>query len=507
MRRTILLGAGAAVFCSLATLNAGGYRYGVSDQAFYIPVVLQQLTPDLYPNDAPLIAAPDRLFAFDDWFAPILRVTGASLTSAFFVAYSITLFLLYGGIAVLGRALYTTSWAVAGLVIGMTMRHRIPDTAVNTLEGYFHPRLLAFAVGVWGVAVFLRGRTWLALAVAVGAMFVHPITGLWFVVLVGVAAVTADGTARPRLVVLGSALSLLAVGVLMGPLREQLVVMDARWLALLEVKNYLRPSEWPPLTWVGNLGTAVVIGAVYRRRRQLGLVTPRETGLVAGCAVLLGAFFVSVPLSSAHVALAVQLQVNRIFWLLDVVGSCYLGWWLIERPQPVRGSGPRVAIHPRPVVVIVMFALALSRGSYVMFVEQAGQPLIRTTLAHSDWQGVMDWAATQPIGTHFLAAPDHATRYGTSVRVASGRDVYVEVVKDTGMAIYSVDIAHRVLERLEELGHFDTLNEDRALSLAWRYDLDFLITDHTLELPEAHVDGSLRVYDLTGVARVASAGN
>ena len=109
MRRTILLGAGAFVFCSLATLNAGGYRYGISDQAFYIPIIQQQLRPDLYPNDAALIAAPDRFFLFDEWFAVILDVTGASLPLAFLVAYFITLLVLYGGLVVVGRAAYSTS--------------------------------------------------------------------------------------------------------------------------------------------------------------------------------------------------------------------------------------------------------------------------------------------------------------------------------------------------------------------------------------------------------------
>lgn len=41
--RCVALSLGAVAFCLLALLNVGGYRYGVSDQAFYIPVVLQGL--------------------------------------------------------------------------------------------------------------------------------------------------------------------------------------------------------------------------------------------------------------------------------------------------------------------------------------------------------------------------------------------------------------------------------------------------------------------------------
>ena len=42
----------AVAFVLLATLNSAGYRYGASDQAFYIPAVLRHLDPALFPRDA-----------------------------------------------------------------------------------------------------------------------------------------------------------------------------------------------------------------------------------------------------------------------------------------------------------------------------------------------------------------------------------------------------------------------------------------------------------------------
>ncbi len=115
----------------------------------------------------------------------------------------------------------------------------------------------------------------------------------------------------------------------------------------------------------------------------------------------------------------------------------------------------------------------------------------------AEWPDVMEWAASQPVGTHFIADPGHAARYGTSIRVAAARDVYLEVVKDTGMAIYSADIAHRVSERIDALGNFEMLRAEHARALAARYDLDFLITEHELDLPEAWRTSRFRVYALT----------
>lgn len=140
-----------------------------------------------------------------------------------------------------------------------------------------------------------------------------------------------------------------------------------------------------------------------------------------------------------------------------------------------------------------------------MLVEHPSRPLVQMHLASGDWHDVMEWASRQPVGTQFLADPGHAQRYGTSVRVESGRDVYLEIVKDTGMAIYSADVAHRVSERTDDLGHFNQLDAERALALAGQYELDYLITEQWMNLPETRQTGRFHVYDLAGDPRVVAA--
>ena len=504
MRRLLLLTLGAIGFGGLVLLNVGGYRYGVSDQAFYIPVVLQELTPSMYPHDAPLIAAQDRFFFFDDWFASILRYSNISIPSGFLIGYALTLLLLFGAIVTVGRSMYTSWWTVSALAIGLTIRHQIPDTAVNTLESYFHPRLFAFSIGLCAVAAFLRGRTWLALMITGIALLAHPTTGLWFVVFVGSAALVSDRNARPGLI----ALAFMAVGgatfLLAGPLREQLVVMDPTWSSVLSTKDYLIASEWLPITWFGHCAVVVLIGYVYWYRRALGINSTKEDGLIFGGAVLLGLFLLSVPFASARIALVVQLQFNRIFWLLDLFGSIYLAWLLVESPLWSRSKLDWLRKAPRPAMAICLLVLALGRGGYVMFVERTGHPVLEADLAPSDWHEVMEWASSQPLGTHFLAEPDHAARYGTSIRASGGQDVFLEIIKDTGIAIYSADIAHRLSQRVTDLGDFKSLDATTALRLADQYDLDFLITEHPIALPETKQTGRFHIYELNGDVQLAS---
>ena len=496
MQRSVLLALGGLAFCTLLTLNAGGYRYGVTDQAFYIPVVLDEITPALFPHDSDLLAAQDRFLAFDDGFAWLVERTGISLPVAFLAAYLLTLALLYAAVVGIGRLLYRSWWTVGGSVLLMTVRHRIPDTPVNSVEGYFHPRMLAFAIGLWATALFLAGRTRLAVLVVGVALLAHPTTGLWFAILVVGAAVVSDPPTHKVLFAWGVAATSGVAWILAYPLRDQLVIMDATWLEVLAIKDYLVLGEWGIVAWVSNLAIAAVTFALYGHRRALGVTSPRERGLIAGCGLLLGVFLLSAPFSYGAVALAVELQFNRVFWLIDLVGIVYLAWFLVESPLGLRWRAPVSGMRPRRAVVVVVALLALTRGGYRVFVERAGQPIVQVQLADTDWNDVMRWASAQPVGTHFLAHPSHAGRYGTSVRAASGRDVYLELTKDSGMAIYSSDIAHRVARRMSDLGDFEHLTVERARVLAERYAIDFLITEQRLDLPVATEAGQLVVYAL-----------
>jgi len=82
------------------------------------------------------------------------------------------------------------------------------------------------------------------------------------------------------------------------------------------------------------------------------------------------------------------------------------------------------------------------------------------------------------------------------VRVSATRDVFLEDVKDSAIAIYSRDVAHRVVERATVLGDFTTMTPDRARVLAAKYDLNYLVTEQRLELPTAYENSRFRIYVL-----------
>lgn len=478
--------AAIAAFLLLATMNAGGYRYGVVDQAFYVPVVLLKVRPELFPRDSIMLAAQGHLMVMDEAVGYLVAALPVSLPTMFLVLYALSLVLLCVGGVRVSASLCRSSWTTAAFVLALTLRHRITRTGVNTLEGHFHPRVLAFGVGLLALASWLRGHPWRALLLALAAMPLHPTTGLWFVIWVG-AALLVERPPPRRVAFIGAAIGLAAGAVLAftGLIRDRLTVMDPVWVSVIAGKDYIFPTEWPLDAWLINLGYALLIGLAYRSRSRLGLAVEGERGLVIGSFVLVAVFLLSLPLVAARVALAVQLQVSRVFWMTDFLATAYVVWALIEHPVWQRSSagvpagGTRLPARLAGAVVAGVLGLAsVGRGAYSMTVEHPDRPLVQHELAATPWRAAMDAiAAGTPTDAHLLLDPGHAWQEGASARVAAERDVLLEEVKDTALAFYDRDVALRVAERTQAIGDFSQMTTARARDLAARYDLDYLVVN------------------------------
>ncbi len=488
INRSAALAAGALAFCLVAILNCGGYRYGVGDQAFYIPAVTQHLNPELFPRDRAILHAQDRFMFYDDAIAAFVRVSGVPVRTVFFAGYLAGMALLFGAIVAIGHVMYKTWLGVAMLAALLTFRHRITQTGANSLESYFQPRMLAFALGAWAIAAYLRGRTAAALGLVALTFAIHPTTAMWFAIWIGVALLVSERPWRVPIAALGAiGLVLAAWAVTLGPLRGHLNRMDPLWASALAGKDYIFPSDWNASFWLVNLSYLPVALAVYVLRRRRGVAVRREIGLFGGAAALVAVFLMSWPLMLAGVALALQLQTSRVFWMLDFLAAMYLAWLFAELPR---------SLTVRRAAVAVAVAAAIGRGVFVWGVEHAGSPVARIGFPQDNWTDVMQWISRTPPDTHVLADPGHAWKYGSSVRVTGERDVYVEEVKDLALALYSRDVAVEALRRIADVRDFDSFSPDQLRALAARYDLDYLVVEREVDLPVAYRNEQFRVYAL-----------
>jgi hypothetical protein len=472
----------ALLFVLLATANSGGYRYGIADQAFYVPAIAQRLDPSLFPRDAPVLHVQTRLWLGDELAAGVIGATGLTLPQLAAVGYLAGLLLLGGGVVSLARAL-GASWPAALVALSLlTLRHRIARTGANSLEGYFHPRMIAFAIGVWALTCVVRGRIALALACVAAAAIVHTTTGFWFAAAV-VLAVAWRQDRRSLWLVAAAGSVVLAWLALRGQR------MDALWLSAFAAKDYLFPGDWPWWAWCLNLSYPAALVALYRRRAAIAVARGAESSLVAALVLLALAFLIAVPLTSAGIALVVQAQVSRVFWVLDVLALVLLAWWVTD---------DIAARLPRGRVVLVVFVVLVSaaRGLYVI----AGNPdrhLVEWTLPSDAWTDVMTWVGAQPSDLGVLADPAHAWRYGSSVRVASAHDTVLEEVKDSALAIYDRAVAERVVERSRALAGFDALTENDLIDASRRFGAALLVLPRSrpLSLPVLYENSEFVVYD------------
>jgi hypothetical protein len=273
------------------------------------------------------------------------------------------------------------------------------------------------------------------------------------------------------------------------------------WLQAVASKDSLFATQWPLWAWAANLGMLAVIWwscRVRARRVQKDAADAGRDGrpepfvpgnedaaLAWGATALLALFLATLPAVAGGWALAVQFQISRVFWLLDLLALVYL----IDAARLFTVRGPQI-------LAALLLAFSLARGTYVMLVERPERALFETSIPDSPWQDAMLWIRRQPLDTHVLTDPGHAWKYGTSVRVSAERDVFLEEVKDSALAIYSRETAVRVVERTDAIGDFAALTADNARDMARRYDLDYLVTPADLPLPLAYRNGQFRIYAL-----------
>ena len=473
--------AGFLAFLVLASANAAGYRYGVSDQAAYVPAVMIAEHPASFPRDAPLIRTQGGFFIVDDILGGIGRLTGASLEWRFLAAYVIAMATIWIGVLLVGSRLFTSVWILVAFAALLTLRHHIPRTSVNSLEPYFHPRLLAFGLGIIAVAAFRAGRSWLAVGLIGVAALGHATTALWFTVLVGTALLIVDRRWRlPGAIVLAAALAALAWLMVAG------TRMDPLWVEALDGRNFIFANGWPLWAWAANGGLLGALWLAHLVRRRRGTATPEDAALVWGATALVAVFLVTLPAVAAHLALAVQFQFSRVFWVVDLLVAMY----------GLAAIGESLRARQAMALALLLAAFSVTRAVYVMTHEHAERKLFEVSLPESPWLDAMRWLGRQPLDAHVLADPGHAFKYGASVRVAAGRDVLLEDDKDAAVAMYSRPIAERVVERRHALANFTALTAPEARALAERYDLNYLVTEAALPLPEVYRNARFRIYAL-----------
>ena len=417
---TLLL---ALVFGLLVTANSAGYRFGISDQAFYIPAIDLWRWPDLFPRDRVLFEPQARRTVIDEALVDLPRHRP-------FARASVPPRLRLHDRDIHGRR--RARWPIA---VSIALGDRLPDggavaappdseTAANTFEGYFHPRVLAFAIGLVGVGLLLHRQRALALAVSALAVAVHPTTGGWF--LVWLVCRVGHAPARTRWIagIAGAAMLLLTALAARDELAAGLTIMDPAWTAAFSNRDYVFPlSSWSVGTWLALLVSPAIVVAAALWRQRIGECSPSERAIAVGALSLFGVFLLSLPFMAARVALAIQLQTSRVFWPIEFLATAYMVWVVAEAPWTVKPVAARARI-----LVAVLLVAAAARGFYVLRIEH-DNPLVAVGCSERNGSASVDGLPRRRRVTRTFSSTrarlpvrQQLSRRGAARRAAGGRE-------------------------------------------------------------------------------------
>ena len=279
------------------------------DQAFYLPAVHRHLAPESFPRDRLIIDDQDRLNVFTTASSRRARHgrPGGGLFPGTYVASLVLLF----GAARLAAWLGLSRWARLAAWRRSRSSTGSGMTGANRLEGYGHPRVLAFAIGLWAVVSVARAPgglspSWPRRSSSTRRRRCGSGSG---------SASRSSRTARrPWLTAAAAGAAALPPGRSLRARSSPGVVMDAEWLGVVGGKDYLFPDAWPPAPGRWPSPTSPRWPAVRVRAPATGRRAAR-TALVAGLAALLFVFAATLPRRGAR---GPGRAVPGLAYLLDV---------------------------------------------------------------------------------------------------------------------------------------------------------------------------------------------
>lgn len=346
-----------AVAASLLALSRVhlGLRH---DARLYFGDALARLDPQGVGRD--LIFAHDGQFGFS-LYTPALAwlVGGLGLSTTVMLVSALGLALWLAALLLLMSRLLAdlpVAWRRAATVLVIAVAPYYGSHEVFAYgEAFATPRILVEAVGMAALAAWLAGRRWLAAAMLVAALALHPIMALCGLGVLFVALCLEDR--RWLLAGLVAALALAIAAMLRLPVAERLLqVMDPAWRAIGEARSpTVFVSLWPAEAW-GRIAVQAV---------TLGLATALSQGAVrrlmaaALMAGLLGVAFAWLA-DLWSLVLPIQVQAWRTLALMAILAAAGLAVCVRE----LSGRGPTGVLA---VCALVVGWTYISWGALAMF--------------------------------------------------------------------------------------------------------------------------------------------
>lgn len=444
------------VFLTAAAVAIHGYSVGVEDQDVYLSAVKKWLDPSLYPVNAEFFMEQMKASIFIPALGATARLVG--MEWALILWHVASIFLILLGCRRLAELCFdggAARWSAVMLVTVM-LTMPIAGTALYPVDQYLHPRALASAGLLLGIAASLRRRwgwtaVWMAFATAM-----HPLMAVFGISLLLFLWIPWPG-AGP----MPAALAMFPLGLFDK--------MSPAWQEATLARSYYFPLRWEWYEWLGMVAPVIFIwwAGRFARRRGWKVLDRIAVRLVAFAVFqfLIG-MAMTVPSGLQMAALQPMRWLHIFYFFFLIIAGGMAGEFILKRR-------------------VWAWAAAFGALALIMFSVQHDLFLHSD---HTDWPGRLPrnpWAqaflwvrANTPQNAVFALDPKYMElpaedAYG--FRAWAERSVMAEDQKDPGAATVFPELAPKWREQVAAQRGIERFSEGQFLDLRRRFGVDWVL--------------------------------
>ena len=468
---------GLLLLLTAAAIAVHGYHFGAQDGATYTASLKHALDPSLYPLDAAFFLPLTRYSIFIPLVSFTARHLHVPAEGVSMLWHACGILLLLAACRKLSRIAFRESraqWAaIAATCFAMLMP--VAGTGIAITERYLHPRNLALAFIIFGIAAALERRIiaigWLAIGVAL-----HPTIGL-----LGAFHAAFQWWRAPRNELPAAAASLPAgtaasatAFILLFPLAwpSFLPQPNPAWRALIESRRYLFPLRWHWYEWLGIVAPLVLLQLFASISRHDGDEFAAHIGRRAALAGTVGAaaaiIVTAIPAFVPLVATEPMRVLQFVYFSLVFIGGGLLGKHLLGDRQ-VRWA----------------ISIALLGGAFFAAdkLEYRASPHIEwpNSAATNPWITAFRWAkANTPRDALFALDPRYTLLRGEDVhgfRAIAERSMLADAIKDAGVVQIDSNLAFAWQQQTRALQNWEHFTAQDFAKLRADFHVDWVVLD------------------------------
>lgn len=333
------------------------------DARIYSILALHWLTPEAYARDPFfMFGSQDSYSLFSPLYGLLIRELGLTVAASTVMLVGGVLWCVAAMAVASGLGLSRWIGVMAVLAAAVLSINYSPNGQTFLLnEGFATARSIAFPLGALALAACLHERLWLAGLLAIAALLVHPLIGIWALAV----ALLWRLSARQIAVLLVTAI-LLLLGLMfseVGPF----VRFDAEWEHILRTHTWdVFVAEPAGMRWRDYMLMLLALLATALHVRENSAARMYRRALLVSAVALLSAMFASLVWPSKIV---IQAQLWRGMWLAAYLlpfALCHLLMLSLATLRPAKGGWPwasmallAVLFMLRDAFVYVLMALSL----------------------------------------------------------------------------------------------------------------------------------------------------